>query len=144
MDVESVIDTLERHARRLAQTSATYKRSVRSEGRIHTLGVVPVNPRARAIWVTGQQWLGVSVGEIGGAWEFDYTDDAIREAQQIIEAVIAGRVVERISLGRSEVTVALNDGVEVTEGGYVAPWGFLPMPGWTRRARVIAYESYGV
>lgn len=56
--------------------------------------------------------------------------------------MIAGRVVELMSLARSEVRATLASGEQVRETGYGTGLGWLPLLGWRNRARVVAYEPY--
>lgn len=104
--------------------------------------MTPHNPKARSLAVVGHQWLQIEAGEHGGSWELDYTDEDIERARAIIEAVISGRVIELISLRRSEVRVTLATGEQVTETGYDTGLGWLPIPGWRKRAKAVSYEPY--
>lgn len=135
------VDVLERWVRELAGTSALLERTSYAGG-LNMLSVSPLNPKARRLNVIGQQWLQVEAGEHGGCWELSYTADDIELARQIIEAVIHGRVVELVFLRRSEVRVELSNGQQVSQTGYGTGLGWLPIPGWRRRARTVIYEPY--
>lgn len=139
---ERTVDSLEEYVRNLVGASASLQRSSYNEGRISILTVAPLNPKARRLAVIGQQWLQIEAGEHGGRWELDYTDEDVERARDIIEAVTRGRVVELMSLGRSEVSVTLATGEHVTETGYSSGLGWLPIPGWRARARTVSYEPY--
>jgi hypothetical protein len=135
------VDSLEQYVRELAGVTASYERTSYSGG-LSTLSVTPLNDKARPLNVVGQQWLQVEAGDHGGCWELDYTDEGIERARELIEAVIAGRVVELMSLARSEVRATLASGEQVRETGYGTGLGWLPLLGWRNRARVVAYEPY--
>lgn len=135
------VDSLEEYVRELAGQTASYERTSYSGG-LSILSVTPHNAKARPLTVVGQQWLQVEAGDHGGCWELDYTAEGIEQARQLIEAVIAGQIVELILLARSEVRVTLASGQQVSQTGYGSGLGWLPLPGWRSRARVIDYEPY--
>ncbi len=141
-EAEGTVDSLEAYVRTLVGESASIQRATYSEGRVKILWVTPINPKARTLVIVGQQWLQIEAGEHGGRWELDYTPEDIERARAIIEAVISGRVVELISLRRSEVRVTLATGEQVTETGYDTGLGWLPIPGWRKRAKAVSYEPY--
>lgn len=141
-EAQRTVDSLEAYVRSLVGESATIERSSFSEGQVAILWVTPLNSSARSLAVIGHQWLQVEAGESGGCWELDYTAENVEFARSIIEAVISGRVVELMSLGRSEVQVTLATGEVVTETGYGTGLGWLPIPGWRKRAKVVRYEPY--
>lgn len=141
-EVQRTVDSLEAYVRTLVGESATLERSSFSEGRVVILWVTPLNPSARSLAVVGHQWLQVEAGENGGCWELGCTAEDVQLARAIIEAVISGCVVELMSLGRSEVQVTLATGEVVTETGYGTGLGWLPIPGWRKRAKVVRYEPY--
>ena len=63
-------------------------------------------------------------------------------AEEIIAAVILGRVNERFGIGRSLVTVELADGSTTCALGYRGLWAIFPQPRWTQRARRTQYLPY--
>lgn len=141
-EVERAVASLEAYVRGLAGESASLERSTYNEGRLSILRVTPHNPKARSLAVVGHQWLQIEAGEHGGSWELGYTDEDIEHARAIIEAVISGRVIELVSLRRSEVRVTLATGSQITETGYGTGLGWLPVPGWRKRAKAVTYEPY--
>jgi hypothetical protein len=139
-EVQRTVESFEAYVRTLVGESATIERSSFSEGRVVILWVTPLNPSARRLAVVGQQWLQIEAGEYGECWELAYTAEDVQLARAIVQAVIAGRVVELLSLRRSEVQVTLATGEVVTETGYDTGLGWLPIPGWRKRAKVVRYE----
>jgi hypothetical protein len=104
--------------------------------------ITPLLDGATPVRLMADQGLILALGSgLGGRWELDYTDEAVTFAQTVVEAVIQGRVEERIALGRSEVAVTFEDGsVTRSTGGNLA--AFLPLPGWRRRAEVRRSRPY--
>jgi hypothetical protein len=112
-------------------------------GSIGVFDVTPVNPNARPINVIAEQILIVTIGDEGGRFELDYTDEDVELARRLIEAAVTGLVEERSAFGRSRVTVRLPDGTTRTETGYSGCLSLLvPQPGWTRWGRRTSYEPY--
>ena len=141
-EVRRTVDSLEAYVRSLVGDSATLERSTCSEGRIAILSVTPLNPKARHLAVVGQQWLQIEAGEYGGCWELACTAEDAQLARAIVQAVVSGRVVELLSLRRSEVRVILATGEVVTQASSGPGLGWLPIPGWRKRAKVVHYEPY--
>lgn len=138
------IEALEQVAREAAGDSATVARDSFAEGRVLGLFVSPRNPRCRSIDVIAEEHgLAVRVGDRGGFWDLNYTDENLQFASELVEAAIAGRVEERAALGRSRVTVTLPDGTTSEETGYEGCLTYLvPLPGWRRWGALTTYEPY--
>ncbi len=83
-------------------------------------------------------------GGPGGRWELSRSEEDIDFLEDIVESVIAGRVVEVFGPARSRVTVTLADGRTFSERGAVASEGCLPMPLWTKWGRKVHYAPYAV
>lgn len=112
--------------------------------------VAPIAPGALGFhWIEFRSESGsvealqVEAGHHGGRWELDATVEDVEFIWDVARAVIAGRVVETFGPGRSRVDVTLLNGELVRETGADAPRGCLPIPGWIRRGRTVAYEPYG-
>ena len=75
----------------------------------------------------------------GGRWELPRTPDGVALLRQLVEGIVAGRVVETLGYKRSCVTVTMSDGTEVSETGYT---GWRPTPGWRRRGPTVKYAAY--
>lgn len=86
--------------------------------------------------------LQVQAGHHGGRWELGAAVEDVEFIWELARAVVAGHVVETFGPGRSRVDVTLLSGELVSETGYDAPRGCLPVPGWLRRGRTVRYESY--
>lgn len=112
-------------------------------GRVRVYWAAPRNPRARPISIIAESWLVLTLGDHGGRWELEYTDEDLVFARRLVAAVVAGRIEERRGLARSRVTVRLDDGEMVRETGYSGCAALLvPQPGWTRWGRLTRYEPY--
>ncbi|PRY69348.1 hypothetical protein B0I08_10220 [Glaciihabitans tibetensis] len=115
-----------------------------NEGRILGLFLTPHNSRARGVGVLCEQFLVIEIGVIGGRWELGYDREDVLLAKRLIDAVIAGRVVEYFAPRRSRVDVTFLDGTTASETG---SHGF-GLPTFRRRAskhwdRTVHYEPYG-
>jgi hypothetical protein len=75
----------------------------------------------------------------GGRWELPRTPEGVAYLRQLVEAIVAGRVVETFGPRRSCVTVTMADGTQVSETGYIGWW---PAPGWKRRGHTVEYAAY--
>jgi hypothetical protein len=75
----------------------------------------------------------------GGRWELPRTPDGVALLRQLVEGIVAGRVVETFGPRRSCVTVTLADGTQAAETGYI---GWRPVPGWKRRGPTVQYTAY--
>jgi hypothetical protein len=106
--------------------------------------LVPRNERALAVtWFdTGDELQVETLGGEGGRWELPRDDANAAFVEDIVRAVVAGRVTEVVGEKRSAVTVTFADGMTDTETGYGFNSGCLPMFGWKRRGRVVRYEPY--
>lgn len=105
--------------------------------------VHPAKPGALGMWIALDQWLVIEAGQVGGHWELDYEDaDEMRLAEEIIAAVILGRIDERFGIGRSLVTVELANGSTTSALGYRGLWATFPQPRWTRRAPETKHLPY--
>lgn len=136
-------DAVINYTRGLVGDDATEDLGYVEHGQIGVCDFVPKNPRACGINLIAEQWLIVTVGDVGGRWELAYTDEDLAFARRIIAATVAGRIEERSAIGRSRVTVTFEDGMECHETGYNGCATLLiPQPGWTRWGLVKRYESY--
>lgn len=106
----------------------------------------PVNPRSvPASWVLFPDELLLQVGgsHRGGRWELAPSCADAAFAEQVVRAVLAGRVVETSAPARSRVQVVLEDGRTVHETGYTGCLPVLvPLPGWRTWGRATRYEPY--
>ncbi|KQO60056.1 hypothetical protein [Curtobacterium sp. Leaf261] len=110
---------------------------------IRTVSVQPHNAEALTFDIICEQWIVVELGQIGGRWELGYEDDDIARAKRLVEAAVAGRVIETFALGRSRVTATFSDGTSETETGYEGCLtSLVALPGWTRWGRTTQYEPY--
>ena len=92
--------------------------------------------------IAGNQ-LQINAGYIGGVWELDREHSDVDFLESIIEAVIAGRVVETFGHRRSRVEVTLADGrVEQETGTSGCLNALIPRLGWTHRGRQVTYDAY--
>lgn len=138
----AAIEVLTRFAEHEVGDCATITAGEATGRDIPTLDVEPVNPRSRAVFVIAEQWLIVTLGQVGGRWELDYGAADRAFAQDLIGAAFQGRVTERFALGRSRVTAVLRDGRVVRETGHDGCLSLFPLPGWTRWGRLTAYAGY--
>jgi hypothetical protein len=109
----------------------------------HVVSAVPANPRSLAFsWI----WMGDVVfqaGRHGGRWELEPTAADLQFLDDVVAAVVAGRVVETFGAKRSAVAFTLADGNVAREVGYeVGLAALIPLPGWRRWGRRIQYEPY--
>ena len=136
---DSVLD----YARQLVGDSAVEDLGYVMDGRIGVCDFAPSNPRARPINIIAEQWLVVTVGDLGGRWELDYTEEHMMLVRRLIAAAVAGRIEERRAFGRSRVTVRFEDGETHHETGYSGCASlFVPQPGWTHWGALTTYEPY--
>ena len=108
-------------------------------------GVTPKNPEALAFFVgTDDVWLQLRAGQFGGRWELSPTDERdARFAQDIVSAIIDGRVQERFGHRRSMVIVTRDDGSTFSEIGYASiRSSLIPDPRWHTEGRLVQYEPY--
>lgn len=138
-----VFDAVVEYARQLVGPDGTEELGYVMNGQIGVCDFTPNNPRARAINIIAEQWLVVTLGDAGGRWELNYTDEQLSLGRKIIAAAVAGRVEERQVFGRSRVTVTFEDGETLSETGYNGCASlFVPQLGWTRWGALTRYEPY--
>jgi hypothetical protein len=106
--------------------------------------IIPVRASALAVsWI----WFGDEVtletlGGPGGRWQLGSSQQDLDMFEAIVRSVVAGRVEEVRAAGRSRVKVTLADGTRLSETGYVAGPGCLPLPFWNRWGRRTCYTAY--
>lgn len=105
--------------------------------------LAPANPEALpVVWMDFGEELQVEAGHHGGRWELGRTMEDVEFVEHVVQSVVAGRVVEVFGPGRSRVEVTFADGTKTVETGAVTAKGCLPIPGWVRRGRRVAYAAY--
>jgi hypothetical protein len=77
-----------------------------------------------------------------GRWELDRTLQDVAFVQDVVRAIVAGRVREVLAPGRARIIVTMPDGTTEHETGYEAPVGCLPLPGWRWWGREVRYAPY--
>jgi hypothetical protein len=77
-----------------------------------------------------------------GRWELDRTLEDVAFVQDVVSAIVAGRVREVLAPGRARIMVTMADGTTVHEIGGEAPVGCLPLPGWRWWGREVRYAPY--
>ena len=115
-----------------------------NDGLVLVFHLVPRNPRAVSVSVVCEQFLVVGIGTIGGRWAIGYVEEDVSLAQRLIEAAIAGRVMEHFAPSRSRVDVAFPDGTTASKTGVRG----YELPSRGRRVsttwdRTVQYEPYG-
>ena len=102
--------------------------------------VSPRKPDALAIsWIWDGYEIIVQAGRgPGGRWELVPTPAHMDFMEDLVRAIVAGRVRETLGPGRSHVQVTLANGDTPSETGYM---GCLPIPGWRRSGRTIEYAA---
>ncbi len=111
----------------------------------HLVELVPHNQRAVGVlWFDPGDELQVeTLGERGGRWELGREDADVAFVEEVVRAVVEGRISEVFGPNRSTVTVTLSDGSTDRETVYgPGVRGLLPRPGWRRRGRTLQYEPY--
>ena len=78
----------------------------------------------------------------GGRWEQLRDSDDVGLLERIVEAVVAGRVVEVLALAPSSVTVTVADGSTETRSVSRALRGCFPLAGWSSWGRTVHYLPY--
>jgi hypothetical protein len=141
-DLARIFADLADYARGLTGHSADVTLGVMPHGYPY-VEVVPINAGARRISLLTDQWIVLVIGDSGGRWELDYTDEGISFAKNVIAAVVQGRIVERSTLGRSRVTVTFGDGSTQSSTGYEGCLTvLLPLPGWPHWGRLTKSSPY--
>jgi hypothetical protein len=77
-----------------------------------------------------------------GRWELDRSLEDVAFVEDVVRAIVAGRVREVLAPGRARIVVTVADGTTVRETGYDALVGCLPLPGWRRWGREVRYAPY--
>ena len=105
---------------------------------------LPTHPEALPLYVGADVWLNIHAGHFGGRWQLSLTDERdARFAQDIVSAVIDGRVQERFGRNRSMVTVTREDGTSFSDVGYASVLSsILPDPRWQTEGRLVEYQPY--
>lgn len=102
--------------------------------------------RSGALGVTWTDWgseLQVETSNrFGGRWELQRTPEDAALLEEVVRAVVAGRVREVRVSDRSRIIVTFADGTAVTETGSIGCLSILPKPGWTWWGRHIEYLPY--
>lgn len=106
--------------------------------------LVPRSERAApAGWLElGETEVILGVAQRGGRWELGTSEDDLLFVENVIDAVIAGAVVQTLAPGRARVVVTLADGQRHKTSVVDAPKGCLPLPGWRFWGRTIRYGPY--
>jgi hypothetical protein len=134
---EETFAELAAYAEQLAGTTAAVILG-RTPNNYPLIDITPHRVGARSVSLAADQWVVLEVGDhAGGRWELEYTDEEITFARKALEAVVQGRVEERIAFGRSVVTLTFEDGSKHSETGYSGCLSILvPLPGWKRWGRL--------
>ena len=144
-DVTAALAALVDRLRTELAGSATVERTDVPGGLLRVWDVRPDHPRALPVsWIElGEQQIVLQAGTNGGRWELDRSLDDVRFLADVVDAAVAGRVLETSALARSTVVVTSADGQVWRQTGYVgclAP--LLPLPGWRRWGTVTRYRPY--
>ena len=105
----------------------------------------PTRPGALGIgWLASPSEVVLDTGGTGpgGRWELEPIAQDLDHLEDLVRAVIAGRVVEAGTARRSRLEVTLGDGTVVSSTGYAGVAGCLVLPGWTSRARTTRYAPW--
>jgi hypothetical protein len=115
-----------------------------ADERISVVDIEPDNPDALGVsWFEMGPDLMIQAGHNGGRWELDRSEWDVVFIEQIVRAVLAGRVVETFAPGRSHVVITLADGTAQYQTGYDGCMAALvPLPGWKRFGRSVEYRAY--
>ncbi|WP_337830043.1 hypothetical protein [Pseudonocardia sp. TMWB2A] len=68
--------------------------------------------------------------------------DQAEYLRDIVDAAVAGRIVELHGLGRTRLVIPRRDGTTVHETGHRFPLGLVPLPGWPKRASSTTFAPY--
>jgi hypothetical protein len=141
------------HRRYIAELAASVREWVGSTADVRfapmeggsSLSIVPVRKGAASAWVVGERWVDIQVGDSNCRFKLDYTPEGAASGEELIRAVIAGRLVEVRALGRSAVILSSENGPPLVATGIEKfPIALLPLPGWRswgRRTVFVPYES---
>ncbi len=78
----------------------------------------------------------------GGRWELTDALEELDFLEQVVAAVVAGRVSDVTGPAHAFVTVRLGDGTIEQSSVATAPVGCVPLPGWRRWGRRTDYHPY--
>ncbi|WP_315097412.1 hypothetical protein [uncultured Cellulomonas sp.] len=139
----SELAILEGRLREDLQGHATVQRQVLEGGRISAVDVAPNNQDSLHVsWIEMLDEVILEVGS-AGRWELAETQDALTLIEKIIAAVVAGRVTETTSPGRSFVEVMLDDGATESSTRATARSGStMRLPGAQKSESTIRYQPY--
>ena len=127
------------YGRRVASTASVELDHIHGEG----LFLRPGRPDAQPVgWVDYGDELGVFVGEHGW-WRLERQPDDVDFIRLICDATIAGHGYEVTAPARSLVVLELADGQLARHiAGEGCLLQFVPLPGWKRWGRRVAYQPY--
>lgn len=111
----------------------------------HSVELAPHNQRAVGVlWFdTGDELQVETLGDRGGRWELERQEADVAFVEEVVRAVVEGRISEVFGPNRSTVTVTLSDGSKDRHTVYGPGLrGLLPRPGWRRRGHTVRYEPY--
>ena len=102
--------------------------------------VTPRRPGGLAFsWIELGDEVIFEAGHLGGRWELPRSVGSVAFMEQLVDAVLRGRVKETFGPRRSRVEITTEGGLTFTETGHTSLW---PAPGWRRRGRTVEYRSY--
>lgn len=130
-----LMDRLEDELRARAGAFASIERHGGwDDDEVDSIDIRPRNRRACDLVVLlAADRLRVYVGRRGNGWELDADDPAaIEDALEIVEAVVAGRVVIRSGISRSRMTLTLADDTTIQDTFVTLPSLLVPQFGWMR------------
>ncbi len=107
-----------------------------------SVDLVPRQGACRLYWVELGDGLVLGVGSRDCRWELGRGDEDLAFIEAVVEAVAAGRVWEFVGPDRAQVTVRLADGSQDRTTTGTGLRGWLPVPGWKRRARRVDYLPF--
>ncbi len=107
-----------------------------------SVAITPPKGACPLYWIDMGDELIFGAGEGDCRWELDKATPDLEFIQLVADAVVAGRVWEVFGPARSRLTVHLPDGTKERTSQASAPRGCLPIPGWARRGRQLAYRPY--
>jgi hypothetical protein len=138
------LEALEESLRRELAGRASVTRDAVDDGWGSSVSLVPVGSATLRVGWTGFPGYDIFVGAgRNGRWELDWSPDDADLTEQIVRAVVAGRVQETFGPGRACVEVAYSDSVKDRSTNYrgCLVW-LVPLPGWRRFGRKITYSPY--
>ncbi|SDI01443.1 hypothetical protein SAMN04489720_3207 [Agrococcus jejuensis] len=115
-----MLDVLERRVREVVGDRGTVERSEIGYD-WDVLEVTPSRPDARAITISSEDRLLVMLGRDTGHFSVTYDDDGIAMATALMEATIAGHIIEHPSWLGMRVTVRLADGRRRSTYAFAVP-----------------------